>query len=281
MKNVHDNDRAREIAENNTILRVQVGSGLHGITVAAQDDRDEMAICIEPKSCVIGLEKVPLVNSKGYVNWEVFEQYQTRTQPEGVRSGPGDLDYVCYSLRKWAKLAANGNPTVLLMLFVPQQEIVEINSFGRSVQDNAEMFLSRECGSRFYHYLQAQKERLLGERNQRTNRPELKDKWGFDCKFAYHAIRLGIQGIELLTTRSIELPMAEPAHTWLTDLRVGGHSLEEAIEKIESLQYILRHLAMSADLPPHADLDKINDWLIDMYERWWESALTTSRESIS
>ena len=40
-------------------------------------------------------------------------------QPEGARSGAGDLDLVIYSLRKWARLAAQGNPTVLLLLFVP------------------------------------------------------------------------------------------------------------------------------------------------------------------
>jgi hypothetical protein len=39
--------------EQNTILRVQVGSGLHGVTVAANDDRDEMGVCIEPADCVI------------------------------------------------------------------------------------------------------------------------------------------------------------------------------------------------------------------------------------
>ena len=36
-----------------------------------------------------------------------------RTQPEGVRSGPGDLDLIVYSLRKWMRLALTGNPTVL------------------------------------------------------------------------------------------------------------------------------------------------------------------------
>ena len=43
------------IAVGNEILRTQVGSGLHGVTIAGTDDRDEMGVCIEPPDCVIGL----------------------------------------------------------------------------------------------------------------------------------------------------------------------------------------------------------------------------------
>lgn len=46
----------QQIAEPNTILRGQVGSGLHGVTTGA-DDRDEMGVCIEPRANVIGLDK--------------------------------------------------------------------------------------------------------------------------------------------------------------------------------------------------------------------------------
>ena len=47
-------------------------------------------------------------------------------EPGGTanRSGAGDLDVVIYSARKWCRLALAGNPTVLLVLFVPDEEIV-------------------------------------------------------------------------------------------------------------------------------------------------------------
>lgn len=38
----HSSELARGIAERGTILRVQVGSGLHGTAVGGQDDRDEI-----------------------------------------------------------------------------------------------------------------------------------------------------------------------------------------------------------------------------------------------
>lgn len=217
-----------------------------------------MGVCIEPASCVIGLEE--------------FEQYQYRTQPEGVRSGPGDLDLVIYSLRKWARLAAAGNPTVLLLLFAPQKEWVATGhwpGYGTCVQSRKDLFLSKECGRRFMGYLQAQKERMLGLRSQRTNRPELTELYGFDTKFAYHAIRLGLQGVELLTKQTITLPMPEPHRSTLVDLRLGKYPKQYALEWIDDLADDLKRLTMSVQLPDVANQEKINAWLTDTYTQWW------------
>lgn len=254
-KNRHATDWHRDIAELNTILRTQVGSGLHGVTVEGTDDRDEMGICIEPSDCVIGLRK--------------FEQYQFRTQPEGVRSGAGDLDLTIYSLRKWARLAAAGNPTVLLLLFAPEHEIVSTTDRGRELQQHPELFLSRECGRRFIGYLDAQHAQMLGLRSKHTNRPELIEVYGFDTKFAYHAVRLGLQGVELLTDGRITLPIPEPSRSWLRDLRVGKVDKQTVLNAIEVLRNELVARTASSDLPDHCDYDRLNRWLVDTYQEWW------------
>ena len=44
-----------EIVERGTILRATVGSTVHGLHHGGQDDRDEMAIFIEPPEYLIGL----------------------------------------------------------------------------------------------------------------------------------------------------------------------------------------------------------------------------------
>lgn len=254
--NKHETPRAREIAEAGTILRTQVGSGLHGVTISGHDDRDEMGICLEPRECVIGLEK--------------FEQYQFRTQPEGKRSGPGDLDLVIYSLRKWSRLAAQGNPTVIMPLFAPESEIVECNEWGKGLRANKGLFLSRECGRRFLGYLKAQKEQMLGLRSKHTNRPELIEVYGFDTKFAYHALRLGMQGKELLNTGHITLPMRGSQRDYLRDVRKGCYTKEHVLAHIEELYADLDVITNTADLPDQPDYGKINDWLIEAHQSWWD-----------
>ena len=51
----HASEEARGIAEAGMILRVQVGSGMHGTSVTGQDDRDEMGLCLEPAQYVTRL----------------------------------------------------------------------------------------------------------------------------------------------------------------------------------------------------------------------------------
>jgi len=112
-------DEQRTLVERTTILRGTVGSTVHGLHQGDQDDRDEMAIFLEPPQFLVGLRL-----AKSGDSWGPFEHYVQRTQPEGARSGPGDLDLVAYSLRKWLGLAISGNPTVLLLLFSPSDSLV-------------------------------------------------------------------------------------------------------------------------------------------------------------
>jgi hypothetical protein len=51
----HATEEKQRIALDGTILRCQIGSGVHGTAVSGTDDRDEMGICIEPPEYVIGL----------------------------------------------------------------------------------------------------------------------------------------------------------------------------------------------------------------------------------
>src|SRR6266576_1121837 len=122
---------SREIVERGTILRATVGSTVHGLHHGGQDDRDEMAVFIEPPEYLLGLARAPQIGAGMYG----FEHYVERTQPEGVRSGPGDLDLVAYSLRKYVRLALKGHPTILLLLFVPDDLVVMKTALGKELRD--------------------------------------------------------------------------------------------------------------------------------------------------
>jgi len=50
----------------------------------------------------------------------------------------------------------------------------------------------------------------FGAAGAHTNRPGLVAIHGYDTKYAMHALRLGLQGIELRTTCRITLPTPEP-----------------------------------------------------------------------
>jgi predicted nucleotidyltransferase len=244
----------RDVALSNEILRGVVGSTSHGTAVEGQDDRDEMGVFIEPPQHVCGLAPV--------------EHYVYRDQPEGVRSQPGDLDLVMYSLRKFCRLATQGNPSVILLLWLPGH--VTHTPAGAGLIAMRDAFISRESGRRFLGYLVEQKRRLKGERARTVNRPELVAKYGYDTKFAMHALRLGLEGIQLLTERRLTLPVAEPNLTTLRAVRTGQVDFAEALRLIEDAEARLSRLVEACSW--EADAAAIDAFLVRAHMNHWQTA---------
>jgi hypothetical protein len=257
---------SREIVERGTILRATVGSTVHGLHHGGQDDRDEMAVFVEPPEYLVGLSRARGIRGGMYG----FEHFVERTQPEGVRSGPGDLDLVAYSLRKYIRLALKGHPTILLLLFVPEELTLVESDLGTELRDLRPALLSRRAGRGYLGYLRGQKERLLGSRGQkRVNRPELIEAHGFDTKYAMHAARLGYQGLELVETGRLTLPMPEPARSRAMAIRTGERSFEEAIAEIEEVERRLADAVERTELPPEPDRARVDGFLVEAYRRSW------------
>ncbi len=105
-------------------------------------------------------------------------------------------------------------------------------------------------------------------------RPELIEAYGFDTKYCGHMVRLGLQGVELLETGRISLPVPEPHRTWIRELRVGQHTMAEALEIAEALQHRIADLTETSHLPEYPDRDKADRWLVNAYleSRVWEVA---------
>lgn len=269
----HSSAVARDIAECGTILRVQVGSGVHGTAISGQDDRDEMGLCLEPRQYVTGVSQVPSRGSEepGSIPFDQYEYHSAWERTGGLanRSGAGDLDVIIYGARKWVRLALGGNPTVLLPLFVPEDEIVVATEAGHELRANAHRIASRRAAERFLGYMVSQRRAMTGESGAHTNRPELVEELGYDCKFAMHALRLGVQGKEYLQTGRITLPIPEPDLAALRQVRRGEWELPSVLDWAERLEADLRTLAETSPLPEQPDLDWVNDWLHRSYTAFW------------
>jgi hypothetical protein len=269
----HASEEARRIAERGLILRTQVGSGVHGTSISGQDDRDEMGICLEPPEFVTGLARVPNgISGEGpSVAFEQYERHTVWDKPGGLanRSGAGDLDVVIYSARKWARLALAGSPTVLLVLFVPEEEVVFCNEVGTELVSNAHRFVSKLVAQRFLGYLQAQKSAMTNEVGARTNRPELVAVHGYDTKYAMHALRLGYQGVELLTTGRMTLPVPGPQREYLRSVRRGEVKLDEVVDAVSASEADLVRLKRSSTLPDEPDRRWVDEWLHRSHLKYW------------
>jgi predicted nucleotidyltransferase len=251
----------RESALGGEILRSVVGSGVHGIAIAGTDDHDEMGIFVQPPEQVLGLTPPT-------------EHYIFRTQPEGHRSGPGDVDLVVYSLRKYLRLAVQGNPTALLPLYAPPESLVLLTPLGEELRELAPRLLSLQAVRRFLGYMDAQRRLLLPAEDGSApkGRPELVERHGYDVKYASHALRLAYQGLEVASEGRLTLPMPDEERERVLSVKRGDvTSLEEVVDELQELESRIEHLLTSgaSPLPERADLEAVSAWSTRAHRKHW------------
>lgn len=245
-----------------TVLAGTVGSTAHGLNVAdGVEDMDVMGVCVEPIGMALGFPS--------------FEQFIYRTainreHDHNARSRAGDVDMTIYSLRKYVRLALKGNPTILTLLFVPDNHLVKIDGVGTELQQLAPAIVSKKAGSAYLGYMQAQRQRLLGERGGRHGcRSELQNKFGYDSKYAAHIVRLGLQGIELMSTGRLTLPMPESDRKWVLAIRRGEMEMDKMLSIAGSTEAELKDAIAESPLPEEPDAGRVEVWMINTYASNW------------
>lgn len=231
-----------------TILVCEVGSTLHGIDIGS-DDLDLMGICVEPDTAITGTGS--------------FTHHRWRTQPDGVRSGPDDIDLVVYGLKRYIELAATGNPSVILPLLAPRKFLHHVTGHGHELRAQAKHLVSQQAIPRFLGYMRKQRERAedglsLGRGNYEDRQP----------KWASHLVRLGYELNELVETGGLMLPLPEPQQEVCRSIKRGDMSVGDAILLAEVLEEEAETKIPGTPLPETPNMDKVEAWMHQVYRTW-------------
>jgi len=234
------------------ILRCEVGSTLHGIGIGS-DDLDLMSVAIEPRQSVTGLGK--------------WEHWTWRSAADGQRSGPGDVDWTVYGLRKYLRLAVKGNPSVIAMLYAPIGKAEYLHWAGAELRTMRDYIVSQACTPRYLGYLHGQRERALdGRGSGRGAREGRSEKW------ASHMVRLGYEALEIVTTGALTLPMPEARAEVCRAVKRGEVPFDDALDLAAELEAKLRAVDEPA-LRPEPDLEVVQAWMHAVYTRAYAEEL--------
>ena len=230
------------------------GSQLHGVKLEGRDDHDIYGIYIETPECSF---------------WEGFPHFVTSTAPLSERNKAGDVDIVCYSLRRFARLAAAGNPTILHMLCTPADKD---EVFWSRVLASRDLFLAKAHARKYKGYADAQLRRMTGERGRGKHgqRPELEEQYGYDVKAAMHVLRLLHEGIEFVSRGRVTLPRPEPERSKLLAVRRGEWSEDRVIAEANRLFADLDAAVEMSPLPERVDLEAVGRLVTEVYLDAWE-----------
>ena len=221
----------------------EAGSRLTGTSIATSDS-DMIEVRGEPIESLLGIGP---------------EMKATQIKRDGA-------DVAIQPLRKFVSLLAQGNPNMVQGLFVPEDLIYECHpSFRFWIKNDPDQFISQKAGARFKGYAWQQFETIIAKRPARVQRPELVEEHGYDTKFAGHAYRLTMQGVEYLTEGRLTLPMPERERQTVLDIRAGKYSKDEVTELIRDALAALDVAHERSPLPEAPDYDKINANMISLF----------------
>ena len=226
------------------IITAYRGSIAHGMYVPQSDpnsidDKDVMAIVVPDQTHYFGLTTF---GSKGTM--EIKED---------------EWDIVVYELRKFVGLLVKANPNVITMLWLEDQDYINVTEAGEVLIKNRDLFSTRQAFHSFSGYAKGQLHRMthmafegyMGEKRKR-----LVKQFGYDTKNAAHLIRLLRMSIEFLTEGRMYVKRKDAQE--LLAIKRGEWSLEKVKEESTRLFALSEEAYVRSPLPDRPDMDMVN-----------------------
>jgi len=230
------------------ILLCYRGSIAHGMYIPNSnpdsiDDKDIMSICVPPVDYYFGLK-----------------QYGSRGTKEIKQD---EWDIVIYEAKKAINMLINGNPNILMILWLKKKHYINITSAGQYLIDNRELFIGKHVYKSFTGYAYGQLKRIehcafngyMGKK-----RKQLVEKFGYDTHNAAHLIRLLRMSIEFLTDGVLYVERHDSQQ--LLQIKRGEWSLEQVKKEADRLFISAEQAYIQSKLPIEPDKDKINNLCI-------------------
>lgn len=236
-------------------LEVIMGSFAYGVS-GKSSDMDVNAVCIPPKEMVFPHLSGMVPGFGPPLN--TFQQYQQHH----IDLDDKEYDLVSFSLIKFFQLAAENNPNIIDVLFVPERCITHMTEIGKLMRDNRKEFLHKGAYHKFkgYAYSQMQKIKTMKPVGKRA---ELVEKFGYDTKFAYHVVRLANEAESILMTGDLDI---EASKEQLKAIRAGSMTLDELVTWFKAKEAALDQLYITSTLQHSPDMEKLNRILMACLE---------------
>jgi uncharacterized protein len=229
------------------------GSIAHGMYIPNKeansiDDKDVMSICVPPIDYYLGLK-----------------QYGSRGTREIKRD---EWDIVIYELKKFIFLLEQGNPNVLMMLWLDAKNFLFLDDAGKLLLANRDLFVGRHVYRAFTGYAISQLHRMTHSKFEGymgSKRKSLVEKYGYDCKNAAHLIRLLRMGIEFLKEGRLYVERQDAKQ--LLEIKNGEWPLERVKEESDRYFKLHEEAWLNSNLPEGPNHEAINKLCIDILRR--------------
>ena len=243
---------------------VIMGSFAYGVHNAESSDKDIYGFCVPSKSVIFPYSTGKFVFGYDKTVPGNFEQWQKHHVID--KENKDELDFSIYNITKYFRLCADGNPNMIDSLFVPHKCVVYANTIGTMLRENRHLFLSKKCWHTFKGYAFSQMHKMK-IKNPEGKRKELKEKYGYDTKFAYHLVRLLNEIEQILLEGDLDL---ERNREQLKAIRKGEWTQKQVEDYFHDKEKYLEEVNATSKTVPHkARYDEVRGLLYKCLGIWF------------
>lgn len=235
----------------------QVGSVAYGVS-QDQSDLDIYGFCVPPKAVVFPhLNGVISGFGRQIKRFDQFQQHHIDHPQE-----PVVYDLSIYSIVRYFSLCMENNPNMLESLFTPEDCVLHASEIGQRVRAHRKLFLHKGSFHKFkgFSYSQIHK---MNIKQPEGKRAKMVEQYGFDVKFAYHAVRLLDFAEQVLTTHDLDLQAGKDK---LIEIRQGQWTKAQVESYCEQKEVELEALYEKSTLRHKPDEDAIKRLLLTCLE---------------
>ena len=251
----------------NVMYETIMGSVAFG--VATDDsDIDTVGFCVPPKDIVFPhLAGDILGFGRQKQRFVCYQKHHVRDRRSGEKDRVYDLNV--YNIVHYFHLCMENNPNMIDSLFTPQECVLHGSTVSNMIRDKRRMFLHKGAWHRFkgYAYNQLHKMRTRTVQPD-SKRADIRKRFGYDVKFAYHVVRLLDEIEQILTLGDLDI---RRNRAQLKAIRRGevpeGEVRAWALEKEKSLEKAYEE----SKLPWGPDEVAIKRLLLECLEEHWGS----------
>lgn len=182
-----------------------------------------------------------------------------------VRTHP---DRTLHEVGKWCRLALNGNPTVMELVWLPRDLYEESTELGEELIALRGEFLSASRVRDAYLGYATQQFYKLQARGDGSFSADTRKRM---AKHARHLLRLLEQGVELHRTGTLTIRLSPEVAAAVREFgdRVATGDVEEARVKLSLFEEVFR--TVSTPLPAEPNVERVERWLREVRRQHYAS----------
>jgi predicted nucleotidyltransferase len=254
--------------KSNTMYECVVGSVAYG-TSDDLSDFDVNGFCIPPRDVVFPHLKGEIEgfgrNKKKFGGWQ-----QHHIKDEDALNGLGrEYDLNIYNIVKYMQLCMENNPNMVTTLFVPRDCVLWSTAISEMVREKRNIFLHKGAWHKYKGYAYAQRHKMQGKNPEPgSKRDLLRQKYGYDVKFAMHTVRLLYEAEQILNELTIDI-RRHKEH--LKAIRHGEVPMDDVLSWCDSKEIALERAYESSSLRHGPDIKGVKTLLLDCLEHHYGS----------